>query len=91
MPYVNVQILRGATLAQKRALVGDITRSLVERLGKTPEHIHIVIDEVSRENWGFAGYLTSELPRDIAKGRTRSRSGSARSGSRAVASSTRSG
>lgn len=60
MPYVNVQILHGATVAQKKAVVADITQSLVTRLGKHPEHIHIVIDEVSPENWGYAGMLTTE-------------------------------
>lgn len=62
MPYVNVKITRtGVTAAQKRQIVEDITRSLVTTLGKKPEHIHIVIDEVEPENWGYAGRLTSEL------------------------------
>jgi len=60
MPYVNVQLLEGVTRAEKAALVGDITRSLVERLGKTPETIHIVIQEIPDENWGFAGMLTDD-------------------------------
>ncbi len=61
MPYVNVKITRGGvTKEQKRAVVEDITASLVRRLGKKPEHIHIVIDEVDPENWGFAGMLTTE-------------------------------
>ena len=63
MPYVNVQILPGATVAQKRALVSDITRSLVSRLGKNPAHIHIVIDEIPTDNWGYAGELTTEYLR----------------------------
>lgn len=61
MPYVNVQILRGATRAQKQGLVADITGSLVRRLGKKPEHIHIVIDEIETDNWGYAGMLTTEF------------------------------
>jgi 4-oxalocrotonate tautomerase len=61
MPFVNVKILRGATAEQKARIVGDITRSLVEVLGKKPEHTHIVIDEVDEENWGFAGVLTTEF------------------------------
>lgn len=60
MPYVNVQITRGATRVQKQQLVADITQSLVQRLGKKPEHIHIVIDEVETDNWGFAGVLTTD-------------------------------
>jgi 4-oxalocrotonate tautomerase len=61
MPYVNVKITDdGVTAEQKRKLVEDITRSLVETLGKRPEHIHIVIDEIAPENWGFAGMLTTD-------------------------------
>lgn len=59
MPYVNVQILRGATPAQKRQVVRDITSSLVTVLGKSPEHVHIVIDEIDPLNWGYAGDLTA--------------------------------
>ena len=60
MPYVNVQITRGATREQKAELVHDITASLVRVLGKKPEHTHIVIQEVAEEDWGFAGMLTDD-------------------------------
>ena len=60
MPYVNVQITKGATKEQKAQLVKDITNSLVNVLGKKPEHIHIVIQEIEEQNWGFSGLLTDE-------------------------------
>jgi 4-oxalocrotonate tautomerase len=61
MPYVNVRITRdGVTAEQKALIVGEITSTLVRVLGKRPEHIHIIIDEVEPENWGFAGVLTTE-------------------------------
>ena len=61
MPYVNVKITKdGVTVAQKKQLVEEITQTLVSVLGKKPEHIHIVIDEIEPENWGFAGMLTTE-------------------------------
>lgn len=60
MPYVNVQITKGATRAQKAELVKDITDSLVRVLGKKPEHTHVVIQEINEEDWGFAGLLTDE-------------------------------
>jgi 4-oxalocrotonate tautomerase len=59
MPYVNVRILEGATLEQKAQIVAEMTQTLVRVLGKKPEHTHIVIDEVSAENWGFSGVLTT--------------------------------
>jgi 4-oxalocrotonate tautomerase len=60
VPYVNVQITRGASRAQKAQLVQDITESLVRVLGKRPEHTHIVIQEIAEEDWGFAGMLTDD-------------------------------
>ena len=63
MPYVNVQITRGATRAQKSELVADITNSLVRILGKKPEHTHIVIQEIDESDWGFAGMLTDDWKR----------------------------
>lgn len=60
MPYVNLQITTGATREQKAQIVKDITSSLVNVLGKKPEHIHIVIQEIEEENWGYSGLLTDE-------------------------------
>jgi 4-oxalocrotonate tautomerase len=63
MPYVNVQITAGATREQKAALVRDVTDPLVRVLGKRPEHIHVVIQEVAEQDWGFEGLLTDEWKR----------------------------
>ena len=60
MPYVNIQITRGATREQKAQLVKDVTDSLVRVLGKKPEHTHVVIQEINEEDWGFSGLLTDE-------------------------------
>jgi 4-oxalocrotonate tautomerase len=62
MPYVNVKITKdGVSTAQKKQIVQEITQTLVSVLGKKPEHIHIVIDEIELQNWGFAGMLTDEF------------------------------
>jgi len=63
MPYVNIQITKGATRGQKARLVKDVTDSLVRELGKKPEHIHVVIQEVEEADWGFAGLLTDDWKR----------------------------
>lgn len=60
MPYVNIQITKGATREQKAALVRDVTDSLVRVLGKKPEHIHVVIQEIEDVDWGYEGVLTDE-------------------------------
>ena len=61
MPYINVKITKdGTTAKQKKRIVEEMTRTLISVLDKKPEHIHIVIDEVEPENWGYAGMLTTE-------------------------------
>ena len=61
MPYINVKITKdGVTKEQKKQIVEEMTNTLVNVLDKKPEHIHIVIDEVEPENWGFAGMLTTD-------------------------------
>ena len=63
MPYINVQLLEGVSREEKGRIVEEFTRTLVEHLGKSPEHIHIVIQEIAEENWGFAGKLTDDWKR----------------------------
>ncbi|QBF84216.1 4-oxalocrotonate tautomerase family protein [Shewanella maritima] len=60
MPYVNVQITKGASREQKAEIVKDITDSLQRVLGKKPQHTHIVIQEIEPQDWGFAGMLTDD-------------------------------
>jgi 4-oxalocrotonate tautomerase len=60
MPYVNVQITKGASKDQKKQIIRSITDTLVGVLQKRPEHIHIVIQEIAEEDWGFAGQPTDE-------------------------------
>jgi 4-oxalocrotonate tautomerase family enzyme len=60
MPYVNLQITKGATREQKAQLVKEFTDSLVRVLGKKPEHTHIVIQEIEEADWGYAGMLTDD-------------------------------
>ena len=61
MPYVNIQVTDdGITPEQKAEVFARVTDVLVEVLGKKPEHVHIVLDEVKPENWGFAGIRTDQ-------------------------------
>ncbi len=63
MPYVNVQITKGATKEQKAQLIAEITQSLVTVLRKKPEHTHIVIQEIAEEDWGYEGLPTDQWKR----------------------------
>ena len=66
MPFVSIRISGTATREQKAAIVADVTDSLVQRLGKNPAAVQIVIDEVPTENYGAGGQLLAD--RHAAKG-----------------------
>ncbi|HEU5280276.1 MAG TPA: 2-hydroxymuconate tautomerase [Gaiellaceae bacterium] len=57
MPVVTVELWEGRTVEQKRKLVGAITDAMVEHAGANPDALHVIIHEISRENWGRAGVL----------------------------------
>lgn len=60
MPYINLQITKGATREQKQRIVEEFTNMLVSVLNKKPEHTHIVIQEIDEDDWGFDGMLTTD-------------------------------
>jgi len=62
MPYVKVEIAKGiATREQKRAVIRGMTDVLVKELGRDPEYVFVVIDEVDTDNWGRNGESLTEL------------------------------
>ena len=62
MPFVDIRLAGNATHQQKAAIVADVTRSLVERLGKSPSAVQVVISEVPTENYGAGGILIADRP-----------------------------
>nr|WP_315494631.1 4-oxalocrotonate tautomerase family protein [uncultured Rhodoferax sp.] len=57
MPIVNLQLIAGLSLDQKRTLVAEITQTLSRVIGAKPERTHILIQEVADEDWGLEGRL----------------------------------
>ena len=55
MPFVDIRLAGNATREQKAAIVADVTRSLVERLGKPAAAVQIVISEIATENYAAGG------------------------------------
>ncbi|HVA22759.1 MAG TPA: 2-hydroxymuconate tautomerase [Chloroflexota bacterium] len=60
MPMINVQMLKGRSQDQKRALAQAMTDAIVTHCKVAAEQVWIVIDEVNRENWAVAGQLYSD-------------------------------
>jgi len=52
MPHIDVKMLEGRSLEQKRAFVSAVTEAAVNILKTPAESITVAIQEYPRENWG---------------------------------------
>lgn len=59
MPIIRVEMFEGRNEDKKADLVDALTESFIRTCGGTPESVHIVITDVSKDNWGSAGQLVS--------------------------------
>jgi 4-oxalocrotonate tautomerase len=56
MPYVNIRITRDDVSTEKKEqLILEVTQLLADVLGKSPESVTVVLDEVETDNWGIGG------------------------------------
>ncbi|MDF1748927.1 MAG: tautomerase family protein [Alphaproteobacteria bacterium] len=57
MPIIRVEMFKGRTRDQKRALVEELTAGFVKACGGKPDGLHVLITEVEKEDWGASGEL----------------------------------
>jgi 4-oxalocrotonate tautomerase len=56
MPYVNIRITQDDVNTEKKEqIILEVTQLLADVLGKDPETILVVLDEVEADNWGMGG------------------------------------
>lgn len=60
MPNVQITMLEGRTLEEKKNLVANVTAGITGTLGVKPEHVQILITEVKSDNYAVAGQLISD-------------------------------
>jgi 4-oxalocrotonate tautomerase len=60
MPLVQITMLTGRTLEQKKRVVQRVTGALCEELEVPPEAVVITLIEVPRENYARGGVLKSD-------------------------------
>lgn len=60
MPVVTVEMWEGRSSEHKEKLIKGITRTF-EEIGVKPEHLHIIIHDVPKSNWGLRGEQASKL------------------------------
>ena len=57
MPVINVKLVEGRTVEQKRAMVKAVTRAVSESLGVAESAIWISIEDLKAENLAQGGEL----------------------------------
>lgn len=55
MPIIQMNLVEGRSVAQKRAAVAAITEAVVRSLGVQPEQVRIMINEMPSEHFAIAG------------------------------------
>jgi len=60
MPHVQITMLTGRTIEQKRRIVQRLTELLCEELQAKPEAVVITLVEVPRENYARGGVLKAD-------------------------------
>ena len=60
MPHVQITMLKGRTLEQKRKLAARVTDALAEECGAKREAISIAIVDVTKEDFAIAGTLVAD-------------------------------
>lgn len=62
MPIIQVNMLEGRTVAQKRAMIAAVTDAVVGSLGVKRETVRIMINEMQAEHFALGGVSAGEQP-----------------------------
>ena len=57
MPIVQVHMIEGRTVEQKRKLVTEMTQAMVNTLGVKPEDVRIILQEMAKHDYSVGGTL----------------------------------
>ncbi|NNF78116.1 MAG: 4-oxalocrotonate tautomerase family protein [Rhizobiales bacterium] len=57
MPMIKVDLFKGKTRDEKRALAEALTDAMVTTVGSKREAVWVVINDVEKEDWAFGGEL----------------------------------
>ena len=60
MPVIQVTLLKGRTIEQKRKLAQRMTDAIVEEAGAKREAVTVTFVEVSREDYASGGVLLAD-------------------------------
>lgn len=57
MPIVQIHLLEGRTIEQKRKLVASVTQAVCDSVNVTPDHVEVILSDMARHDYAAAGVL----------------------------------
>ena len=60
MPVVQIHLIQGRTVEQKRALVKKVTEAVCESVSVPAESVHVILTDMKREDYADAGVLHAD-------------------------------
>ncbi len=67
MPIISISMLEGRSKEMKKALIKNVTETVVETLKTPAEAVRIVIHDMTNEDYGVAGLPVNEYRVKVAK------------------------
>lgn len=61
MPFIQMTLLKGRSVEQKRELICKLNAAAAEVLGGDPARIRIALVEVSGDDWGIGGETFNDI------------------------------
>lgn len=60
MPIIRVEMFKGRSRDQKRALARELTDAFIRVAGGRPEAFHVVFTDMDKDNWAVGHELMSD-------------------------------
>jgi len=60
MPIIQVHLIKGRTVDQKRKLVTSITDAVVKSLGVKDQDVRIILQDMAKDDYAVAGVLVAD-------------------------------
>jgi 4-oxalocrotonate tautomerase len=57
MPIIQIHLIEGRSIEQKRAMVEKVTAAVCETVNVTPEHVKIIMLDMAKHDYATAGVL----------------------------------
>lgn len=55
MPIINIHLKAGRTIEKKKRLVHEVTQAVCNALETTPDHVRIILQEMTPEDYAIGG------------------------------------